>query len=732
MKKVDEELLDFTIEEEEGGSELVDFFMRWLPLIVPLAAVGAVVGFLYFRTLPKIYRAETTVLAEVHTQSVLKEVRDKDPNASNYSTYNTREFFATQMQVLKSRDLTERVQNRLKLTENPKWKAGLDLPANAKPSELMEQTLYQLKSGFGISRERHARVIRLSYDHNDPLLTAEIVHAFAEEYVGKSSSQRTTSQKRAHLWLQTEEERLRSELRSVEQEIDAFKRSEGLLSADTENSRTLRWASLSRLQQEADRLNILSSRLSEELTALESMDMDGKAAAIIKANVERSPVMGMQAELLAARAELAKQLARYNAEHPVIKETQQRVSALLGGRNRMIEATIAAQRAELESVRKQRTRVLGALQSGRGEVLNINGLEQVHSRLVHRQTNLQKMLSSVADQLLTTGMAVRLDTNNVQILDHAAVPVVPVGPNGKLMIALGVLLGLVLGSLIGVVTELSQTTLRGPDQVRRMGNVPLIGVVDNLRRAVEMPDLAVANQPRSNLAEQFRSIRSNLLFMKVDQPPRTLSITSPSPKDGKTFNAVSLAVVMAQSGKRVLIVDTDLRRGRLHRVFDCENEVGVVDLLMKQVTVQEACQETEIENLQLLSTGAHPPNPAELLHSEAFRAMRDRLLESFDLLVFDTPPVNLVTDSVILANCTDGLILVVREGQTSKRDLAMCLERLSSGRATLLGYIFNGQRHRGGGYGYYRGYGYRRYGYYGRYGSYSPRYGYQSYGIEES
>ena len=339
------------------------------------------------------------MLAEVHTQSVLKEVRDKDPNASNYSTYNTREFFATQMQVLKSRDLTERVQNRLKLTENPKWKAGLDLPANAKPSELMEQTLYRLKSGFGISRERHARVIRLSYDHNDPLLTAEIVHAFAEEYVGKSSSQRTTSQKRAHLWLQTEEERLRSELRSVEQEIDAFKRSEGLLSADTENSRTLRWASLSRLQQEADRLNILASRLSEELTALESMDMDGKAAAIIKVNVERSPVMGMQAE--PARS------ARRTGE--AVGALQRRASGYQGDSATRLGA---AQRPKshdrsddrspaclfLESVRKQRTRVLGALQSGRGEVLNINGLEQVHSRLVHRQTNLQKMLSSVADQ----------------------------------------------------------------------------------------------------------------------------------------------------------------------------------------------------------------------------------------------------------------------------------------------------------------------------------------------
>ena len=183
-------------------------------------------------------------------------------------------------------------------------------------------------------------------------------------------------------------------------------------------------------------------------------------------------------------------------------------------------------------------------------------------------------------------------------------------------------------------------------------------------------------------------------------------------------------------GKKVLLIDTDLRRGRLHRVFDRENEKGVVDLITKQTTIAEACQSTEIENLNLLSTGAHPPNPAELLHSDAFRAMRDQLLETFDFLVFDTPPVNLVTDAVILANSTDGLILVVREGQAAKRDLAMCLERLSSGRAKLMGFIFNGQRHMGSGYGYR--YGYRRYGYYGRYRSYSPYYGYQSYGIEES
>ena len=724
-------MVEFRPEEEEEGSALLEFALRWLPLIIPMALIGGVFGFLYFRTLPKVYRAQTTVLAEVKAQNVLEEVREKDTNSSNYSTYNTREFFATQMQVLRSRDLAERVQERLKLNENPKWKKGLGkLKADATPSELSEATLGRLYRGFVVSRERYARVIRLSFDDNDAVLSAEVVHAFAEEYVAKSSSQRTTAQKRAHLWLQTEETRLRRELAAVEGEISTFKKSEGLLSADIDNSRKLRWSSLSRLQEEADRLRIENSRLSEQLTALEGMDAAGRAAALMKTGVRQEAMQKVQEQILQAQAQLAKDSARYNLEHPVIKEDQNRLQALVSGRDGMVNALIQAQKAQLASVGNQRSRVLRALQSGRDEVLNINTLEQTHGRLERRQANLEKLLTSIADQLLTTGMAVRLDTNNVQILDHASVPISPIGPNGKLIVLAGLILGTFLAALIGLITELAQSTLQAPEQVRRVGNAPLIGVVDHLRRAIETPDLAVALQPRSNLAEQFRSIRSNLLFMRVDSPPRTLSITSPSPKDGKTFNAVSLAVVMAQSGKRVLIIDTDLRRGRLHRVFDRENEAGVVDLIARQATIEEACQDTEIDNLSLLSTGVHPPNPAELLHSEAFKAMRDKLLESFDLLVFDTPPVNLVTDAVILANCTDGLILVVREGQTAKRDLAMCLERLASGRAKLMGFIFNGQRQAGGGYGYR--YGYRRYGYYGRYRSYSPYYGYQSYGIEES
>jgi capsular exopolysaccharide synthesis family protein len=636
------------------------------------------------------------------------------------------------MQVLSSRDLAERVENRLKLSQKKEWRSGLmGLKKGATPSQLIEETLGLLRREFRISRERDARVISLSYRHQDPLLAAEVVTAFAEEYVAKSSSQRTTAQKRAHQWLQTEEARLGSELREVERDIDVFKRSSGLLSADTENSRTLRWSSLSRLQAEADRLKILSSRLNEELTSLDAMDAAGRSASLSKGRGEQTAMQQLQGSLLKAQAQLAHDRARYHGDHPVIKEGERRLAALMLGRDTLVAASTAALRAESEAVKKQRRTLLASLQSGRDEVLKISTLEQEYKRLDSRRGNVQKLLTSVVDQLLATGMAVRLDTNNVQILDHASVPRTPVGPNGKLIVMAGLLLGVVLASVIGLITELAQVHIQGPEQVRRAGQIPLIGVVDNMRRPSDSPDLAVALQPRSNLAEQFRSIRSNLLFMHVDKPLRTLSITSPSPKDGKTFNAVSLAVAMAQSGKRVLLIDTDLRRGRLHRVFDRHNERGVVDVLTKESEIEEACQETEVPNLLLLSTGAHPPNPAELLHSEAFRGMRDDLLDHFDLLIFDSPPVNLVTDAVILANCTDGMILVVREGQTTKRDLAMCVERLRSGRARLMGFIFNGQRQRGGSYYGYR-YGYRRYGYYGRYGSYSPYYGYQSYGIEES
>ena len=179
-------------------------------------------------------------------------------------------------------------------------------------------------------------------------------------------------------------------------------------------------------------------------------------------------------------------------------------------------------------------------------------------------------------------------------------------------------------------------------------------------------------------------------------------------------------------------MDTDLRRGRVHRVFGVKGKAGMADLLAGTVQSQDVCKPTGIDNLDVLPSGKNPPNPAELLHSQSFRNVRDHLLERYDVIVFDTPPVNLVTDAVVLGNQTDGLLLVVRHRRTTKADVRHCAQKLSQGKVKLLGMVFNAHVLAGGLYGYYSRYGYGKYGaYYGTYGSYGSYSPQKHYGIEE-
>jgi polysaccharide biosynthesis transport protein len=722
-----------SLEEEEEGSSLLDFLVRWGLLMVPAAILGAGLGYLYSRQLPRVYAAQTSVLAEVNAQNVLKEVDSKNDNRNNYSVFNTREFYATQMQVLRSHDMAERVATSLQLLDRKSWIEPLKKgKKNTTRDRLAEATIQQLLSGFEVDRENFARILQMRFEHTDPELAAEIVNSFAEEFVDRAASRRTKAHKQAYAWLKAEETNLRSQLEGVENAIDQFKIEHGLLSSDLEASRSLQWESLARLQKARDQVMLKRNRLGEELAALEGLNSAAKVAALSERAESRQLALSrVQGQLAEGRTSLAKKGSRYDAEHQLMKEVRQTVGALRFERDQLVTAEIAQLVARHEALRREEGKLNSRIAAQRNKAIETNTLNLKYQRLARQKQNKQKMLASVADQLLTTGMTVRLENNNVHVLDHATVPAFPVRPLVKVYATGGALLGLVIAVLLGLLVDFLQTTVQSMEFVQRTTRGHCLGVIDSMRdRGTMAPDLAVQVKPRSNLAEQFRSIRSNLMFMNIDSPLRSLAVTSPSPQDGKTFCAVSTAIVFAQSGAKVLLVDTDLRRGRLHRVFELPGEVGIVNLLAGDKTVAEACTETVVPNLDLLPSGPHPPNPAELLHSDAFGRVKETLLEHYDMVVFDTPPVNLVTDAVILGNRTDGLLLVARHQRTNKADLRHCVERLRTGGVSMLGFIFNGRRQAGGLYGYYYGrYGYRygRYGY--QYGSYGPE---KSYGIEEA
>nr|WP_157406178.1 CpsD/CapB family tyrosine-protein kinase [Neobacillus drentensis] len=220
-------------------------------------------------------------------------------------------------------------------------------------------------------------------------------------------------------------------------------------------------------------------------------------------------------------------------------------------------------------------------------------------------------------------------------------------------------------------------------------------------RDKKIVDLIAFNKPNSPITEQYRLIRNNLNFASVDKEIKTITVTSPEPSDGKTTTSANLAIVLAQQGKTVVLVDADLRKPSVHYAFNVSNIDGLTSVLTKDISLVEAIFKTNIPNLDILTSGRIPPNPSELLDSKTMENIMEELKELYDFIIFDTPPILLVTDSQIMANKCDGVVLVVASGKTKKDQGMKAKELLQKANSQVLGVVVNGVRAKGEYYGYY-------------------------------
>ncbi|MDR0138866.1 CpsD/CapB family tyrosine-protein kinase [Metabacillus idriensis] len=215
--------------------------------------------------------------------------------------------------------------------------------------------------------------------------------------------------------------------------------------------------------------------------------------------------------------------------------------------------------------------------------------------------------------------------------------------------------------------------------------------------------LITVNKPKSPISEQYRTVRTNIQFSSVDQEVRSLLVTSTGPGEGKSTTAANVAVVFAQQGKKVLLIDADLRKPTMHYTFKTENFRGLTNVLLRQMSLEQAVNLTEVENLDLLSSGPIPPNPAELLSSKSMKQLLENAYGIYDLIIFDSPPVMAVTDAQILANETEGSLLVVSSGKTEREMALKAKEALEAAKSKLLGVVLNGKKASESSYYYYYG-----------------------------
>lgn len=322
-------------------------------------------------------------------------------------------------------------------------------------------------------------------------------------------------------------------------------------------------------------------------------------------------------------------------------------------------------------------------------------------------------------ELLNSYETIRLarlkSTSNIVSYEPASIPSQPVRPNTPTNILLGAAVGLLLCGLVVFLAEYFDNSIRTPEEATQQLNLPVIGFIADIKQEDDRPYLV--SQPRSPVAESFRALRTNLEYAAVDHPLKTIMVVSPHPSDGKTTISVNLAISMVQGGKRVMLVDADMRRPRVHSMLGADNLAGLSDLFRDpRMLVNQVMRLYRYETFSLVTAGPMPPNPADLLASRRMSTILEMIKSLCDVAVLDVPPF-LVTDASILASQVDGVILVVRPGKTPMDSLQSTLELLKRANANILGLVFNrvpkNRSYYYGGYNHYSGRQKKQYAYYG-------------------
>ncbi|RLT42671.1 MAG: polysaccharide biosynthesis tyrosine autokinase [Chloroflexi bacterium] len=427
-----------------------------------------------------------------------------------------------------------------------------------------------------------------------------------------------------------------------------------------------------------------------EITASGSTAERAQLLATVIANNFIDENLAQQAQQLAARQSASES----GAMQSLLREKLER-------ERQYYEQQVAGLRQQVEQIRSQPP------STARDETLGL-----VQEQLSSYE---DRLLAIMSDQISLQPVAQSNLINTVTVIEPAPLPTSPVSTRQTQDILFAFLASLLVGVILAFALEYLDYTVKGPDDLEVVFGQPALGVLSDAVGDNSQPDeLVVLSKPQSSTSEAFRALRTNIRFSRVGQELRSLVVTSAGPGEGKTTVAANLAVVLAQSGQRVLLIDADMRRPTVHKRFQLVNNLGLSSLMLAEdptnpLVLERYLQPGPVENLRILTCGPIPPNPAELLSTEFARSLFTHLEQSVDIVIYDSPPALTVTDAVILSSRADAVLQVVRAGVT-RRDVALrCREVLQRVGANALAPLLN--RVKANDVGYYHYYYYSKYGY---------------------
>jgi capsular exopolysaccharide synthesis family protein len=724
-------------------------------LIIGISLLATVLAAVYLARKPDIYEAQARVQVDLENNNPGVGSPKGGPVVVNNPVYDPA-YFNTQLQVLTGGGLLRRVAKTLDLEHNAAFRqpqslqsrstwqsllhmAGLgrkDEEKSSAPSdELLTHTVaaatsredlgeakrlapYVLSLQEGLKVEpvketrlsyRETRLIDVSFDHPDPQVAAKVVNAVADTFVLSNLEKKTETNNSTGDFLQKRIAELQAQIRNGEEKLLNYAKNNQILSLDAgQNTVVERLAGLNKQLLEAE-----NEREMAEAAYRVSLT-PGAAAA--QAESETKQIAEAESKLNELKQKRAQLLVENTEEWPEVKEVNQQIAAL---EKQLQDARTQATSVVLTNLETRYKQALAreqalrdAFNQQRGETLTQNQAA-INYRIIQQEIETNKtLLDGLLQRSKENDVILAGTPNNIYVVDYAIAPDKPVGPKRLRGVLLAFLLSLTLGVGLALFLDYLDDSVHSIDEVETLLRLPAIAVIPSAaavktrRLAAGRGDKALASNgnaqagrevlisadARSPLAEAYRQLRTSVLLSTAGHAPQTLLVASSVPSEGKTTTAVNTAISLAQTGVRVLIVDADMRRPRLHSIFSLGNGRGLSTILssaMSEAEINAMIQHDEASNLYVLTAGPVPPNPAELIGSQQMRSLIAALKPTFTHIVIDSPPVASFTDSVLLSTMVDGVLLVVQAGKTSRNVVRRTRQFLQEVGAKIFGVVLN-------------------------------------------
>lgn len=661
---------------------------KWPALAV--FVITAAVAIVRANLAPPVYRATTRILIEK------AEVQNIGMANPLYAAWDP-DFHNTQVQIIRSAATAERAAKALAADDSLRESIRA---TSADPS--VTNLTRMITSGIVAEPEKDSKIVTISYLSREPALAAIIVNAVVKAYVDQLFEMKMSYSRYTIEWMTDKAREEQARLEKAERNLQGFMKTNDILGRE---SRVGGGAErLSELGLELTKAEILHRELQTVYNRLAAVADDPAAAETISAVDSDGAFIALKTQLLKAEQNLSELSRKYGPKHPAMVAARQDVATLERKKAAEIQRIVLSTKNEMELVAARAEDLRRHLSSGRSDAVTANEKYVRYEELKRGVDTNRQFYDTLMARAKQESLTQQLQGVQVWTLEPAQVPHSPDGPRTERTVILGLVMGLMGAIGMAFFVDYLDNTVRTAEDLELKSGVPVLGVIPSMKGRGKTIELAMLHEPRQPAAESYRALRTSIILATEEGPPKILLVTSTVPEEGKTATAVNLALGIAQSGYSVLLVDADMRKPRISKIFDLENDQGLSTVL--QGAAPPAPVDVGVANLAVITSGPIPPNPSELLGSKHMETFLKELRSIYDVVVIDSPPFLTVADSLVIARKVDAIVLIARAERSTYDAVKRGIKALSDINVRPFGLVLNDYNDRHSGAYYYHQYYY--------------------------